>query len=115
MDTKLLKRSLFPALALASMSCVPLVAEASTRQSAPAVPSMTVSYGDLNLATPEGASILYRRIRGAARMVCGEQGRSLFEQSLWTSCLNEAIAHAVAKVNNPRLSSVHSRTSQRPT
>jgi UrcA family protein len=33
----------------------------------------TVTYGDLNLAHPQGVEQLYRRIVGAARQVCDTQ------------------------------------------
>jgi UrcA family protein len=36
--------------------------------------SMTVRYGDLNLATPAGQSKLNRRIATATAAVCGEPG-----------------------------------------
>ncbi|MBV8340896.1 MAG: UrcA family protein [Gammaproteobacteria bacterium] len=98
MDTKLPKRSLFPALMLISLSPLLAAGEASASQAVSAVRSVRVSYRDLNLATPEGAGTLYRRIRGAARTVCGDAGRSLLEQGLWTSCYNGAIARAVATV-----------------
>jgi UrcA family protein len=98
MDTQLLKRSLFPALTLISLSPLLAAGEAAAAQTASTVPSVTVSYRDLNLATPEGTGTLYRRIRGAARTVCGEAGRSLREQGLWTSCYNDAVARAVASV-----------------
>jgi len=111
METKLLQRSLITTMALASAACLLSAAEASAAQPATAESRVTVAYRDLNLATIEGASALYRRIRGAARTVCGAEGRSLLEQSQWSACINEATAHAVAAVNNPLLTSIHNRTS----
>ena len=108
MDMKLLrKRSPVPTLVLAAMSGLLTVAQATALQSGAVAPSRKVSYGDLNLTTPEGAGILYQRIRGAARSVCGDQGRTLFEQSQWTSCVSDAISRAVAEVDNPGLTSIH--------
>lgn len=69
--------------------------------------STTIRYGDLNLATITGAATLYQRIQGAARFVCGEQGRSLVEQRDWRDCYHAAINDAVATVNSPTLTAVH--------
>ena len=43
-------------------------------QNASDLHKLTVKYGDLNLSTDTGARTLYRRIRGAARFVCGQRG-----------------------------------------
>ncbi len=113
MDIKLLQGSPFRSLALASVAC--LLGAASTGASQPAhgVPSVTVSYGDLNLSTTQGANALYQRIRLAADTVCGYKGRTLLEQQLWMSCFNEAVERAVGAVDNPALTSVHAHTSRR--
>ena len=62
-----------------------------------------VGYADLDLATSAGAHTLYARIAGAARTVCGFEGTTLIEQSLWNRCYHGAIADAVAKVDRPLL------------
>jgi UrcA family protein len=71
------------------------------------VRSVTVSYRDLDLSSPEGANVLYRRIQAAAREVCGHPGADLLEQGIWKSCYRDAIADAVAKVDNPLLTAIH--------
>jgi UrcA family protein len=43
-------------------------------------PSVTVRYADLDLSRVAGAQTLYKRIKGAARSVCGDQGRRIEEQ-----------------------------------
>ena len=91
----------------------PSAAQAPASDTASAQHSVTVSYRDLNLSTLDGATILYRRITGAARLACGEQGYGLFEQRHWESCVQNAIAGAVATVNNPLLRTVHSRENPR--
>jgi UrcA family protein len=68
--------------------------------------SVTVHYAGLDLSKPAGTRVLYRRIVGAARMVCGEQGRSLEEQLDWQRCYHRAIDDAVVRVNNPRLTAL---------
>ncbi|MEM8697444.1 MAG: UrcA family protein [Pseudomonadota bacterium] len=48
------------------------VAQPAVAQTAPAVPaSQTVHYADLNLANPADRNVLERRLRAAAREVCG--------------------------------------------
>jgi UrcA family protein len=69
--------------------------------------SIKVGYSDLNLTTVAGAQTLYKRIKGAARTVCGYEGRNLTDESAWNSCYRGAIADAVAKVNSPLLTAVH--------
>jgi UrcA family protein len=70
--------------------------------------SVTVSFRDLDLARPEDANLLYRRIQGAAKRVCGNPGADLIEQSIWRACYRSAISDAVTKVNNPLLTAAHS-------
>ncbi len=103
-------------VALASAVCLLGTAQAPAAPAANAANaqhSVTVSYRDLNLSTLDGATTLYRRITGAARLACGEQDHSLFVQRHWKSCVQSAIAGAVATVNNPLLSTVHSRENPR--
>jgi UrcA family protein len=69
--------------------------------------SVKVSYADLDLSTIAGAQTLYGRIRTAARSVCGYEGRGVTDQAFWNACFRGAIADAVAKVNNPLLTAVH--------
>lgn len=78
-------------------------------------PHMTVKYGDLNLSTREGIDTLYQRIKGAAHTVCDEsiQLSDPFRMGLWRSCYYNAVANAVAKVNNPLLTIRHEQNSNR--
>lgn len=69
--------------------------------------AVTVRYTQDELGTVAGASHLYARIRGAARSVCGDSGRTLDEQRLWRSCYRAAMDAAVAQVHSPLLESVH--------
>ena len=68
---------------------------------------VTVSYKDLDLTTPSGAQALYGRIRAAARTVCGYRGTMLTDLAFWNSCYHGAVTEAVAKVNSPLLTAVH--------
>jgi len=74
---------------------------------ADATSAVTVRYTQNELATVGGASHVYARIRGAARSVCGDSGRTLDEQRLWKSCYRAALDAAVAQVHSPLLESVH--------
>jgi UrcA family protein len=70
----------------------------------PSFASITVKYADLNIASRSGALVLYERIRAAAESACsyfvfetdGEEAR----------CVHNAIASAVAEVDQPALSAV---------
>lgn len=69
--------------------------------------SITVKYHDLDLSTLAGARTLYGRITAAARNVCGYEGRSFTDQAFWNGCYRGAVTDAVAKVDSPLLTAVH--------
>src|SRR5579862_5286090 len=70
--------------------------------------SVKVGYADLDLSTQAGAATLYSRIRGAARQVCGYEGSTFTDKAIWKGCFDGAVDHAVAIVNSPRLTALHS-------
>ena len=74
----------------------------------PATRSAEVSFRDLDLGTPSGAARLYRRIQAAARSVCQYEPSSPREPIIWQYCVRPAVDAAVARVNNPRLTELHS-------
>jgi UrcA family protein len=68
------------------------------------VPVKTVRYQDLNLNTDAGVQVLYKRIHGAANLVCGYvDGRDLVVARAHKACVERAVADAVATVNNQML------------
>jgi UrcA family protein len=69
--------------------------------------TLTVRYTAADVSTIDGARTLYERIRGAARFVCGDSGRTLWEQRTWQSCYRGAVESAVSEVNSPLLETVH--------
>jgi UrcA family protein len=72
------------------------------------VPTVTVSYADLNLDRPEGAATLYRRIRAGASYVCRSlESRDVDRELQWERCIHEATAKAVAKVDQPVLTAYY--------
>lgn len=97
---KTLRQLSLTALALAAAAALAPAAEASTT---PAVPALKVSYRDLDPNSAAGAQLLYRRIRGAAQFVCGEEGRSLDDQLAWNRCVHSAMDEAVQAVHSPQL------------
>lgn len=105
--SNLVQRSLLASLALGSALLAATALAAGPADSISAARSVTVRYNDVNLTTFAGATTLYQRIQGAARLVCGGSGRSLFEQHAVRECYWNAVAQAVATVNNPTLTAVH--------
>jgi UrcA family protein len=76
------------------------------------VPSKTVRFTDLDVATPAGAKVLYHRIRVAAREVCEESlGHDPIVKMAMPGCVNRAIDEAVKKVNAPYLTALRFGTS----
>ena len=72
------------------------------------VPTTTVRYDDLDLATPAGVNALYHRIANAATEVCPSPDiRDLTAATFARQCRVEAVARAVRDVNNPQLAVVH--------
>jgi len=68
----------------------------------------TVKFGDLNLGSTSGVSLLYGRIRRAAREVCESDSVWNLDALLATkACTARAIEQAVEDVNEPLLKSYH--------
>ena len=67
--------------------------------------SITVKYADLNIASPSGALVLYERIRAAAQSACSYFWFKTDADE--ARCLQNTIAKAVTKVNQPALSAVY--------
>jgi UrcA family protein len=71
------------------------------------VPTVVVSYDDLDLSTTDGASTLYKRISVAAHKVCPfEDSVHPMQVAANKSCRSAAIARAVGTVNNAKLAAV---------
>jgi UrcA family protein len=81
---------------------------------APQYDRAVVAFGDLNLDSQQGTKALYARLRNGAEDVCSSfEGRDLFFKRLWQTCFDQAVAAAVAQVNRPSLTTLHSRTLKR--
>lgn len=67
-------------------------------------PTKTVRYQDLNLNTDAGVQVLYKRIHGAATLVCGDyDAHDLVVARAHKACVDRAVQDAVAAVNNQML------------
>jgi UrcA family protein len=83
------------ALAAAALAAAPAAAENSAYDLA----KVQVFYGDLNLASDAGRGTLDRRIRSAARSICGtEASRGPAGLNAIKACQNQAIASASGQV-----------------
>jgi len=71
----------------------------------PTSASINVKYADLNIANPPGAAVLYERIRTAASSACNYFWFKTDADE--ARCVQQTIANAVAKVNQPALSAVY--------
>jgi UrcA family protein len=101
MDTfRLTRRLPLLCLAIAGAACVATAAQAQ--------PPLTVSYRDLDLSTMAGATTLYGRIREAASITCGEEGRGIDARRKWEQCFHSAVSGAVGSVHNSLLTTLDS-------
>lgn len=70
----------------------------------------TVRYADLNLNTPAGAAVLYKRIRDAAEQVCGDvHAPRLEEAAAAKACVARAVEAGVHAVNKVQLTEEYNR------
>jgi UrcA family protein len=96
-------------LALYAVSSNGLAAEAGTH-----APQEIVKFGDLDLTRSAGAQELYRRITRAARDVCATATPGRFPvATAHRGCTDQAIARAVATVDNPLLTERYEQKSHR--
>jgi UrcA family protein len=87
--------------------CTSLIAYSASAE--PKVKTQAVSYADLDLSKPAGAQTLYKRIKAAARHVCGPVDRYTYvtPSQTFRQCFDQAIADAVAQVDRPSLTALH--------
>ena len=73
------------------------------------VAAQTVSFADLDLSKAAGAQTLYKRIKAAARNVCGPADNYTFvtPSKAFRKCYDKAIADAVAQIDRPSLTALH--------
>jgi UrcA family protein len=96
-------KNLIVAVAAALIGSAALGANAGTVND---VPTVTVKYADLNLDTQVGAVTLYKRIRFAAKQVCGDADTRRIDLYAQTkACMDRAIVSSVRAVGSPKLAS----------
>jgi len=79
-------------LAVASLTMLSSATQAA--ESADSLPQKVVSFKDLNLSSTEGVSVLFGRIKSAARDVCGHvDQRELASVAATKACIDQATRH----------------------
>ena len=74
------------------------------------VTRVSVTYNDTAFATPAETAAVYRKLKAAAREVCGvEIGTrvTLNEHARAKACVDQALTDVVRRLNRPMLTSVH--------
>jgi UrcA family protein len=73
------------------------------------VPSITVSYAELDISKPRGLEVLYSRIQRAAKMVCGFDYsiQELSRGRQANACYKSAVDNAVRQIDRPTLTALH--------
>ena len=96
------------ALALTFLTLLTVDVRAAEPEVAPA--KVIVHYSDTAFGTAEGTAQVYRKLKSAARMVCGinDGARLTLDHSIAAkNCFDAALADAVRRINRPMLTSVH--------
>jgi len=98
------------ALALTCLTLLTVDVRASEPEPTPA--KIIVHYQDDAFGTAEGTAQVYRKLKIAARKVCGIQdgGRLTLDQGIRArECFDTALADAVRRIDRPMLTSVHTK------
>jgi UrcA family protein len=108
MTTSTVKNLARTALVVLLVGCGTALADSARPTTLNPAP-ITVRYGDLNLANPEGARVLYRRISVAARNACGPNFAQWYPgvRAAWKECYKATVDQAVKQVNAPALTALH--------
>jgi len=95
--------------ALSAITLVSAAANAGPTSDVEFQNSATVSFKDLNLSRPQDVARLYSRIALVADKVCGPRSLTgAYSKSAdYASCYADAIAHAVAHVDQPTLTAYY--------
>ena len=75
-------------------------------------PTVVLHYTSESLATDSGVKALYRRLVYASEKVCPQTGNSPWVSDVVRTCRKEAVARAVAQVNNPHLAALYATSSK---
>jgi UrcA family protein len=99
----------FLATAIAAVAFAAANAQAAAQQSIELAPQVSVQYSAEDLETDKGVQNVYRKLRKAARRVCGIDGGflNLSEKTLAQKCVDDTLASAVRKIDRPMLTTLH--------
>jgi UrcA family protein len=99
----------FLATAIAALAFAAANAQADTQQSIELAPKISVQYDAQDLESDKGVENVYRKLRKAARRVCGIDGGflNLSEKTLAQKCVDDTLASAVRKIDRPMLTTLH--------
>jgi len=96
------------ALVLAAFAAALAAGSAAAAETAA---SITVPYGDLNLASDAGTQSLLQRLSQAAHRLCDDNAsRELRRVARAEACYRETLGNAVVSVHNERLSTLYRAT-----
>jgi len=101
------------ALALTCLTLLTVDVRASEPEPVPA--KVLVHYSDTAFDTVDGTASVYRKLKTAARRVCGinDGSRTTLDQSIKAQeCFETTLADAVRRIDRPMLTSVHSKYSR---
>ena len=95
-------------ISILSLACAAAYADAQLEHSS------LVRYSDLNLQRPSDVARLYDRIAIAADQVCGPRSLtgSYSKSAIYTNCYDDAVAQAVARVNQAPLTEYYEQRVQ---
>ena len=101
------------ALALTCLTLLTVDVRASEPEPVPA--KVLVHYSDTDFGSVEGTASVYRKLKTAARRVCGvnDGSRLTLDQGIKAQeCFETTLADAVRRIDRPMLTSVHSKYSR---
>ena len=79
-------------------------------------PSITVTYSDAAFGTRDGTARVYRKLKNAARKVCGMSPGvqlALDRRVAGQQCFEKALADVVQRIDRPMLTSVHTTAARK--
>jgi UrcA family protein len=102
-------------IAMVTIACAVISGSAAATEPGNGL-TRAVAYGDLNLASEQGAKALYGRLRFAAQQVCASlENPDLSQQKVRQNCVDSALESAVSKINNPLVSALQDQRVNRGT
>lgn len=109
--TRSIRHAAGAAFAALALTATVTVAQAGTDKA----PELRVSYADLDLSTPEGITVLYVRVREAARRLCEplrlRTGTRVSDS--YDTCVREAIGATGRRLKTPALMALYAGETRR--